>query len=336
MASYEREGAEKAEAYRANAKELQEHEAGLRTLRQDIEKKESAIATERSRCERRAEVLERDRAEAETSLPQEREALAGTEKAVEDTRAALAEYTRKRQEVASDIEHLPRVEADLAQATALYRELREKERALQDRLVETQAGLRRCAQLEKDKEENARAMRTLIEEKSIYGDLSAAFGKRGIQAMIIEAALPDIEEEANLLLGRMTDNRMSVKLESQRDTKKGETIETLEIKIADELGTRSYEMFSGGEAFRVDFALRIAMSRLLANRAGAPLPTLIVDEGFGTQDTGGRERLVEAINSIQDDFEKILVITHIDELKDAFPVRIEVTKTEEGSTFSLS
>ena len=44
---------------------------------------------------------------------------------------------------------------------------------------------------------------------------------------------------------------------------------------------------------------------------------------------------MDAINSIQDDFEKIIVITHIEELKDAFSARIEVTKTEEGSTFVL-
>ncbi|MCL0074123.1 SMC family ATPase, partial [Dehalococcoidia bacterium] len=114
------------------------------------------------------------------------------------------------------------------------------------------------------------------------------------------------------------------------------TIETLDINIWDELGTRSYEMYSGGESFRIDLALRIALSRLLARRAGAPLPTLIIDEGFGTQDASGRGKLVEAINSIQDDFERIIVITHIDELKDAFPVRIEVTKTNEGSTIAVS
>jgi len=130
----------------------------------------------------------------------------------------------------------------------------------------------------------------------------------------------------------MTDNRMSVRIESQRTlkSKEGEA-ETLDINIGDELGTRRYEMYSGGEAFRIDFALRIALSKLLARRAGAPLPTLIIDEGFGSQDDNGRERLVEAINSIQDDFEKILVITHIDEMKESFPVRIEVTKDSNGS-----
>jgi exonuclease SbcC len=79
----------------------------------------------------------------------------------------------------------------------------------------------------------------------------------------------------------------------------------------------------------------LALSRLLARRAGAQLRTLILDEGFGTQDAQGRERLVQAINIIQDEFDLILVITHIDELKEAFPARIEVTKTPAGSLIEL-
>ncbi|HFD40821.1 MAG TPA: SMC family ATPase, partial [Anaerolineae bacterium] len=101
-------------------------------------------------------------------------------------------------------------------------------------------------------------------------------------------------------------------------------------------GTRPYELFSGGEAFRVNFAIRVALSKLLARRAGAQLQLLIIDEGFGTQDAEGRQRLVEAINSIQEDFARILVITHIEELKDAFPVQINVTKTAAGSQISVN
>ena len=54
--------------------------------------------------------------------------------------------------------------------------------------------------------------------------------------------------------------------------------------------------------------------------------TLGIDEGFGTQDEEGIQSLIEAIQVIQDDFDKILVITHLDRLKEAFPVRIEVEK----------
>jgi exonuclease SbcC len=95
-------------------------------------------------------------------------------------------------------------------------------------------------------------------------------------------------------------------------------------------------MYSGGEAFRIDLALRIALSKLLVNRAGATLPILIIDEGFGTQDSTGRERLVETINSIQDDFEKIFIITHLEELKDQFPITITVSKAASGSTISVN
>jgi exonuclease SbcC len=153
--------------------------------------------------------------------------------------------------------------------------------------------------------------------------------------MIIEAAIPEIEEGANQVLSRMTDGRMTIRFETQREKVTGGIKETLDIKIADELGTRDYATFSGGETFRVNFAIRLALSRLLARRAGAQLRTLVLDEGFGTQDAQGRERLIQAINIIQDEFDLILVITHIDELKEAFPARIEVTKTPAGSLIEL-
>jgi len=94
-------------------------------------------------------------------------------------------------------------------------------------------------------------------------------------------------------------------------------------------------MYSGGEAFRVNFAIRLALSEILAQRKGARLQTLVIDEGFGSQDALGRQRLIEAINLVRHDFAKILVITHLDELKDAFPTRIEVEKSDRGSTIRV-
>jgi len=132
---------------------------------------------------------------------------------------------------------------------------------------------------------------------------------------------------------------MSLKLElraGRRERRTGEPAEQLEILVGDELGTRSYETFSGGEAFRINFALRIALSKLLAARSGAPLPILFIDEGFGSQDEAGQDRLVEAIKSIQDDFQKILVVTHIEDLMYSFTQRIEVEKTGTGSTFTVT
>ncbi|HIG18252.1 MAG TPA: SMC family ATPase, partial [Candidatus Handelsmanbacteria bacterium] len=182
----------------------------------------------------------------------------------------------------------------------------------------------------------AKTSRKVERDEWLYSQLVEAFGKDGIQALIIESAIPEIEDETNAILRQLTDNRIQVTIESLRDLKGGGSRETLEVKIADEMGERSYDLYSGGEAFRTDFALRIALSKVLARRAGTRLRTLIIDEGFGTQDARGLEQLREAIQQISKDFDKVLVVTHLDELKDVFPVRIEVTKDPEvGSRFEI-
>ena len=169
------------------------------------------------------------------------------------------------------------------------------------------------------------------------GLLEKACGRGGVQALLIEQALPDIEDRANELLERLTGSEMRIMFETQKQLKSRDAVaETLDIRISDSAGERPYDNFSGGEQFRVNFAIRLALSQLLAKRAGARLQTLVIDEGFGSQDPNGRQRLIEAINTIQDDFARILVITHIDELRDAFPTRIEVEKGLNGSQIRVS
>jgi exonuclease SbcC len=280
--------------------------------------------------------LQRKLEEAGRTLPSEKAALDQAKEAITRWHSNLERDRERAAALINEIAALPELVSSLNQAEQVYSSLRRQQTAVRDKTVALQEKITRCSELEKRKREKEQSLLKTLKEKEIYEELAEAFGKRGIQAFLIESAIPEIEKEANRLLGRMTDDRMQVNMETQRETKKGGMVETLDIKISDELGTRSYEMYSGGEAFRINFALRIALSKLLARRAGAPLPTLFIDEGFGTQDSTGLEKLVEAIHSIQDDFKKIIVITHLEELKDAFPVRIEVTKTAEGSTISLS
>jgi exonuclease SbcC len=248
----------------------------------------------------------------------------------------LVEDNDQRQVLATEVARLSGVSERLEASTREVEDIQLRASRARQALGAAQQKLDHCQYLAEERTRRLADRDRLVGEKGLLDELRLAFGKKGIQAMIIEAAIPEIEYEANHLLARMTDGRMHVRFETQRETLKGDTRETLDINIADELGTRPYDLFSGGEAFRVNFAIRIALSKLLAHRAGAQLQMLVIDEGFGTQDAEGRARLVEAINSIQDDFERILVITHIEELRDAFPVRIEVVKTADGSQFSLN
>jgi len=274
--------------------------------------------------------------EADRLINQEKEAVSRAEEAVQELCDSLKTDNQRRQNLNEELNQLPQIVSGLTQAETEYQALAAQQKQAQEITWQIQAKLQRCSELEIKKRKQEKLLAQVSREERIYGDLAQAFGKRGVQALLIEIALPEIEAEADRLLGRMTDNRMHVKIETQRQTRKGDLLETLDINISDELGTRNYEMFSGGEAFRINFAIRIALSKLLAKRAGAPLPTLVIDEGFGTQDSAGIEKLQEAINSIQDDFDKILVITHIEEIRDAFPTRIDVVKTADGSTIEVS
>lgn len=254
---------------------------------------------------------------------------------VEQGKELLAMETKKAQ-LAAALRELATVEQSLKEQEKRVREREAQRDRLREKWAVCTAKYQECLDLEKEKEAMTRECQALAREKLIYDKLTVAFGKDGIQALIIENAIPEIEAEANEILSRLTHNRAHISIESLREKKIGGTRESLDIKISDEVGTRDYEMFSGGEAFRIDFALRIALSKLLARRAGTRLRTLAIDEGFGTQDPEGLDRLVEAIQVIQEDFDKILVITHMEELKNLFPVRIEVTKHPEiGSTYQV-
>ncbi len=191
-------------------------------------------------------------------------------------------------------------------------------------------------------QEQQKQLEAANRQNRVYQELAQAFGKNGIQALMIENVLPQLEAETNQILARLSANQLHVQFITQRagrssrsKKKAAKLIDTLEILIADSQGTRSYETYSGGEAFRINFAIRLALAKLLAQRAGTALQMLIIDEGFGTQDAEGCDRLIAAINAIAADFSCILTVTHMPHLKEAFQARIEVNKTPQGSELRL-
>jgi DNA repair protein SbcC/Rad50 len=212
--------------------------------------------------------------------------------------------------------------------------------AQQGRIEQTLVQLKN---LQTQYENNCKQLKEVKKQYKIYQELAIAFGKNGIQTLMIENILPQLEAETNQILSRLTGNQLHVQFLTQKAGKSGSAkkrnsklIDTLDILIADARGTRPYETYSGGEAFRINFSIRLALARLLAQRSGTSLQMLIVDEGFGTQDHEGCDRLIAAINAIAPDFACILTVTHMPQFKEAFQHRIEVRKTEKGSQLFLS
>jgi len=140
--------------------------------------------------------------------------------------------------------------------------------------------------------------------------LVKAAGKGGAQALIVEAALPQIERDANEYLSTMSPN-MTISLESQRTTQSGSVSETLDIRVQFDGMDAPIETLSGGERFRSDLALRLAIGQMLARRSGTEMKFLAIDEGFGSQDTDGQEGILEIISSLSALFDLIMVISHV-------------------------
>jgi DNA repair protein SbcC/Rad50 len=311
--------------------------ADIKALSYDAAAHRESVAKVRELAGFEAEKLKLDGAHASTKAYRE-----SVEKTVASQQTACAEA----QALRNEIDKLQQELADLPQLRAQSKLLAENLTKIEKQVGETeqqvaviQNNLAQLQEARKNLQTCQKEKNRAREDAVVHLELATAFGKNGVQALIIETALPQLERHANELLEKLTEGRMRVGFYTQRARAGGEMTETLEIRIRDdslslgagESSERRYEMFSGGEAFRLNFAIRLALSRLLAQRAGAQLSTLVIDEGFGSQDAAGRQRLVEAIRAVADDFRLILVITHLDELKGEFSERVEISKDELGS-----
>ncbi|MEM6957830.1 MAG: SbcC/MukB-like Walker B domain-containing protein, partial [Myxococcota bacterium] len=91
---------------------------------------------------------------------------------------------------------------------------------------------------------------------------------------------------------------------------------------------RSIDTLSGGETFVVSLALALALAGLSAQRT--PLRTLFIDEGFGSLDADSLEDVLDVLDALQAEGKQIGVISHVGDIAERFPVRIELEKGPDG------
>jgi exonuclease SbcC len=313
----------------------------LRTAQQKIRELDSEVASLPA-IEDRAKKLEQW-AKVLPELNQAEEAMKEMRFQTDQLETRKAELLQELDKVNADLAVVDQGAAELRVAeSALFdarQQLKEAKEQEQDTGIKLGTVQARLKDLDTKKHLKA-ALETefevLVQEEHYYVMLTRAFGRAGIPALIIENALPEVESLANDLLSRLTGGRMEVRFETQREAKTtGNVSETLDIVVSDELGERPYEGWSGAERFEVNLSIRLAISKFLAKRAGAKIEVLMIDEGASCLDQEGRGKFVESINIIAEDFKLVIVVTHIDELKEAFPQQILVIKTPEGSKVAV-
>jgi exonuclease SbcC len=169
---------------------------------------------------------------------------------------------------------------------------------------------------------------TLQEEASVADTLGGLLRADGFESWLMRAALQQLVEAASVRLMELSGGQYSLELEER-----SRTFAVRDHANADEL--RGARTLSGGETFLASLSLALALAEATAELApeGAPqIESIFLDEGFGTLDSGTLDTVASAIEELGATGRMVAIVTHIRELADRMPVRLEVAKVAGSST----
>lgn len=267
------------------------------------------VQAELKRLEPLALDFERQRVVADrlAGFQQQRAAADATRVAAEqkeaEVRAALAEL--KFSEKGFQAIERQWQEADSARHAAQLALVRDEAEAASARDARADVARRIAERAERAREADvvALTLRTNQELDQAFGDLRNE----------LNAALrPDLGELGSAFLRDLTNGRYT-ELELDED---------YVITLLDEGEPK--RVISGGEEDIANLALRLAISQMIAERAGQPLSLLILDEIFGSLDDDHRAAVVELLRSLADRFPQVILITHVDTVREGFDRIIRV------------
>ncbi len=106
--------------------------------------------------------------------------------------------------------------------------------------------------------------------------------------------------------------------------------EDYNISVYDNNLAFAVNRFSGGEQDLINLCLRIAISRVVAERCGGrPINFIVLDEVFGSQDEERKQTLLEALAQLSSQFRQIFIITHVESIKETLPVILHVRQQDD-------
>jgi len=262
--------------------------------------------------------------ETERTFPERERVLAELERQAAEIQARLAERATLTESLEAARHGLATAHAQRKEVAVRVTDLRAGEREALDALAASRATATAAASAQEKIADLQSAWET---DQRRLGRLKAleAFYRQAPLMIIENESLPFLTHEINDILGRISPSRMRVEIETQREVKKSEILaDTLDIVVSDEAGTRTLESYSGGQRFQVDLAIRIALAKLQAHRSGVQIETFIIDEGFGTQSRESLTEIIAALRGIQSEFPLLLLVSHVEELRDTFDTFIGV------------
>ncbi|PPF24299.1 hypothetical protein C5C45_00305 [Rathayibacter rathayi] len=156
-----------------------------------------------------------------------------------------------------------------------------------------------------------------------FSSLFKAYSPTGIPAMILGGLLADLNDAINQALSRLSCGELTVQLRTSRDTgSAGDNKIHVYVQTRDDL--RSYETLSGGQAFRVDVAIRIGLADIIARGTGTPVETFLLDEGWGSLDAKGIASTASVLDTLSQTT-KVITVSHIEGVQARFASTVDVS-----------
>jgi exonuclease SbcC len=142
-----------------------------------------------------------------------------------------------------------------------------------------------------------------------------------------------VVQAANVRLGSMSAGRyelVRVDEAAARAERAGLTLEVVDRHTGEARSTRS---LSGGETFYTSLALALGLADVVtAEAGGVGLDTLFIDEGFGSLDSDTLDQVMAVIDDLRDGGRVVGIVSHVADLKDRIPERVEVRRLSDGSS----
>ncbi len=160
----------------------------------------------------------------------------------------------------------------------------------------------------------------------------AANGRTTFQRYYLSAVFKSVIEEANARLEKMSGGRY--RLQEGKNSLSRKISEGLDFEIFDTYTgkARDVNTLSGGESFLASLSLALGLAAVVQNTAGGTkLDTIFIDEGFGSLDSETLDVAINTLMDLQKTGRLVGIISHVDELKQRIPIRLEVTKNQSGS-----
>lgn len=169
--------------------------------------------------------------------------------------------------------------------------------------------------------------------KPLYHTAAGHTGDRvSLERYVLGVYFDQVIASANIRLSQMTSGRYFLKRREVKE--KGTAASGLELDVFDSNSGkfRHVNTLSGGESFKTALALALGLADIMTCRSGGvELNTLLIDEGFGTLDHDALESAVECLMQLRDSGKYIGVISHVAQLREKIPVKLEVVQGKDGS-----